>query len=195
MLLISLGVTLKINYFYIFITFLFFAYAFPNKSLPKEPKFEYQDEKEFIVSLNNCADYLERNINKFVHIPRSIMLAQAIIESNYGTSRFAIQGNNLFGVMTFNLEEPHLKPFKNKQSKFGARKYQTKCQSVKHYIEVLNTGSAFIEFRQLRKKMPKHDNFTEEHAIILSKTLSKYAENKEYVNLVIKTIKSLNKNH
>ena len=193
--LISLGVTLKINYLYIFIIFLFFAYAFPNKSLPKEPKFEYQNEKEFIVSLNNCADYLERNINKSVHIPRSIMLAQAIIESNYGTSRFAIQGNNLFGVMTFNLEEPHLKPFKNKKSKFGARKYETKCQSVKHYIQVLNTGSAFIEFRELREKMLKHGILTEADVIILSGTLSKYAENKDYVNLVRKTIKSLNKNH
>lgn len=193
--LISLGVTLKINYLYIFIIFLFFAYAFPNKSLPKEPKFEYKNEKEFIVSLNNCADYLERNINKSVHIPRSIMLAQAIIESNYGTSRFAIQGNNLFGVMTFNLEEPHLKPFKNKKSKFGARKYETKCQSVKHYIQVLNTGSAFIEFRELREKMLKHGILTEADVIILSGTLSKYAENKDYVNLVRKTIKSLNKNH
>ena len=190
MLLISLGVTLRINYFYILIIFLFFAYAFPTKSLPKEPKFQYENEKEFIISLNNCADYLERNINKSVHIPRSIMLAQAIIESNYGTSRFAIQGNNLFGVMTFNLEEPHLKPFKNKKSKFGARKYETKCQSVKHYIQVLNTGSAFIEFRELREKMFKHGILTEADVIILSGTLSKYAENKDYVNLVRKTIKS-----
>ena len=186
---------MKSNYLYIFIIFLFFAYAFPSKTLPKEPKFEYQNNEEFIISLNNCADYLERNINKSLHIPRSIMLAQSIIESDYGTSRFAIEGNNLFGVMTFNLEEPHLKPFKNKQSKFGARKYKTKCQSVKHYIEVLNTGSAFIDFRNLRKKMLKHGKLTEADVIILSGTLSKYAENKDYVYLLRKTIKSLNKNY
>ncbi len=90
--------------------------------------------------------------------------------------------------MTFNLDEPHLKPKGNKNSKFGAKVYQNKCESVKHYIVVLNTGSAFKEFRELRFQMLKNDDLD---VLILVKTLTRYATNPNYVKLLKKTIKSL----
>ena len=122
------------------------------------------------------------------NVPREIIIAQAVIESAYGTSRFAKEGNNLFGVMTFNLDEPHLKPSNNKNSKFGAKIYQNKCESVKDYIIVLNTGSAFNHFRELRFQMLKNDNLD---VLVLVETLTRYATNPNYIKLLKKTIKSL----
>ena len=193
MLLISLGVTLKHKYFLFLLVFIFLAYGFPvNNALPKEPKFEYKNKKEFIESLNICANYHDNNININLQIPRKILLSQAILESNYGTSRFAKEGNNLFGIMTFNLNEPHLKPYNDTSKKFGAKVYETKCKSVKDYINVLNNGSSFKDFRKLRQSMIENKNFDE---LYLVTTLNKYATNPDYIHLLQKTIKSLNKNY
>ena len=162
-----------------------------NKIEAREPDFVYNNSKEFIKSLNDCIQWIEKDTTKWQNIPREIIIVQAIIESDYGTSRFAMEGNNLFGVMTFNLELPHLKPQQNKNSKFGAKIYQNKCESVKDYIKVLNNGSAFEEFRELRFKMLKENNL---NVLTLVETLGRYATNPNYIKLLKKTIKSLRKN-
>jgi len=159
-----------------------------NKIEARKPDFIYNNSEEFIESLNECIDWQERNTTIWQNVPREIIVAQAVIESAYGTSRFAKEGNNLFGVMTFNLDEPHLKPKSNKNSKFGAKIYQNKCESVKDYIIVLNTGSAFEDFRQLRFQMLKNDNLD---VLVLVETLTRYATNPNYIKLLKKTIKSL----
>ena len=162
-----------------------------NKIKTKKPDFVYNNSKEFVESLHSCINWIEQDRTKWQNIPREIIIVQAIIESDYGTSRFAMEGNNLFGVMTFNLELPHLKPQQNKNSKFGAKIYQNKCESVKDYIKVLNNGSAFEEFRELRFKMLKENNLD---VLILVETLGRYATNPNYIKLLKKTIKSLRKN-
>ena len=154
----------------------------------REPDFIYNNSEEFIESLNECIDWQERNTTIWQNVPREIIVSQAVIESAYGTSRFSKEGNNLFGVMTFNLDEPHLKPKGNKNSKFGAKIYQNKCESVKDYIIVLNTGSAFEDFRQLRFQMLKNDDLD---VLVLVETLTRYATNPNYIKLLKKTIKSL----
>jgi len=95
----------------------------------------------------------------------------------------------LFGIRTYDLSIPHIKPFDDENSDFGVKKYETKCDSVKDYIHTLNSGFAFEEFRELRFKMIKEDNI---NVLKLIKTLKKYASNPNYVNLLKKTIKSLN---
>jgi len=159
-----------------------------NKIQAREPDFVYKDSKEFIEALTECIQWIEKNTTKWQNIPREIIIAQAVLESDYGTSRFATEGNNLFGVMTFNLDEPHLKPSNNKNSKFGAKVYQNKCESVKHYIVVLNTGSAFKDFRELRFQMLKNNDLD---VLDLVETLNRYATNPDYIKLLKKTIKSL----
>ena len=73
-------------------------------------------------------------------------------------------------------------------SKFGAKIYQNKCESVKDYIIVLNTGSAFNYFRELRFQMLKNDDLD---VLVLVETLTRYATNPNYIKLLKKTIKSL----
>jgi hypothetical protein len=67
-----------------------------------EPAFGYANNKEFIQSVNKCADHLEKNIKKEDRIPRKLLLTQAALESNYGRrSSYAIEGNNLMGIYQF----------------------------------------------------------------------------------------------
>ena len=158
---INLESFLKYNLWVCVLIFALFqtgANVVSNKIEAREPEFIYNNSEEFIESLNNCIGWVERNTTIWQNVPREIIIAQAVLESAYGTSRFAKEGNNLFGVMTFNLDKPHLKPLGNKNSKFGAKIYQNKCESVKDYIIVLNTGSAFTHFRELRFQMLKNDD-------------------------------------
>ncbi len=151
------------------------------------PKFVYNDSKEFVDAINNCADWLEKDMIKNEIVPREIIIAQSVIESDYGKSRFSKVANNLFGVRTYDLNKPHIKPLNSPESNFGLKKYETKCDSVKDYIKTLNKGFAFSEFRQVRQKMIENDNID---IFILVETLKNYAANPNYVNLIKKTIKS-----
>jgi hypothetical protein len=66
-----------------------------------EPAFGYTNNKEFIQSVNKCADYLDKRYKKEERIPRKLLLAQAALESNYGRSSYAKEGNNLMGIYQF----------------------------------------------------------------------------------------------
>ena len=155
----------------------------------RKPDFKYNNPEQFIDSLNDCIFWIEKDLNKYQKVPHEIIIATAIIESDYGTSRFAINGNNLFGIRTYDLSIPHIKPFDNPDSDFGVKKYETKCDSVKDYIHTLNSSFAFEEFRELRFKMIKQGNFIDVFKLV--EKLKKYASNPNYVNLLKKTIKSL----
>jgi len=154
----------------------------------RKPDLVYNDSKEFIIALNNCIDWIEKDKSIYQIIPREIILAQAIIESDYGKSRFSEVANNLFGVRTYDLSKPHVKPLGQPDSKFGLKKYKDKCDSVGDYINILNKGNAFEEFRELRYKMILLEDID---VYALVELLDRYASNPNYVKLLKKTIKSL----
>ena len=167
-----------------------FGQDMDNKIKAKQPDFVYNDSKEFIIALENCIIWIEKDSNVYKNVPREITMAQAIVESDYGTSRFSKVANNLFGIRTYDLSTPHIKPLNQPESKFGLKKYKTKCDSVKDYIKTLNTGSAFEDFRELRYKMVKNNNLD---VLLLVETLTRYASNPNYVKLIQKTIIKLRK--
>ncbi len=154
----------------------------------RKPDLVYNDSKEFIIALESCIKWVEKDKNKFQIVPREIIIAQAIIESDYGMSRFAKEANNLFGIRTYDLSLPHVKPLGQPDSNFGLKKYNDKCDSVVDYYKVINNGHAFERFREVRYKMILSDNID---IFKLVETLKKYASNPNYVNLVKKTIKKL----
>ena len=117
-----------------------------------EPEFIYNSNKEFIEKLETCINYLNFKLHRYERIPKELIIAQAVLESNYGKSRFAVEGNNLFGIRTWNLDSPHIKPFDTKDQTFGIKVFKTKCSCVSYYIYILNNNSAFSEFRVQRKK-------------------------------------------
>ena len=156
-----------------------------------EPEFIYNSNKEFIEKLETCINYLNFKLHRYERIPKELIIAQAVLESNYGKSRFAIQGNNLFGIRTWNLESPHIKPFDTKDQTFGIKVFKTKCSCVSYYIYILNNNSAFSEFRVQRKKMLDNNRI---NVIKLVDYISKFATDTEYVSKVKRTILELRKN-
>ena len=159
-----------------------------NKIKARKPDLVYNDSKEFLSALESCIKWVEKDKSVYQIVPREIIIAQAIIESDYGTSRFSEVANNLFGIRTYDLSLPHVKPLNQPDSKFGLKKYKDKCDSVLDYYKIINNGHAFEEFRELRYKMILLDEID---VFELVETLDRYASNPNYVNLIKKTIKML----
>ena len=148
------------------------------------PRFEYHNNQEFITSLKKCISYLNSDIPKNKHINTELIIAQAIVESNYGTSRFAIEGNNLFGIRIWSKEG--MLPYKQPDSiEWRVRAFKTKCESVRYYIEILNTKQVYAEFRKARDMSFNRD------PIKMARALDSFSTNKEYEKHVIEVIKKL----
>ena len=123
-------------------------------------------------------------------IPTSLAIAQAAKETGWGTSRFALEGNALFGQCTWSGEG--LKP-KDAEKDQGHKvmKFNVLQASVRAYQRNLNTHSSYREFRKARAKL--RDEGKDLDSIILSEYLDKYAETgKKYVDTLQKIISQNN---
>ena len=155
-----------------------------------EPEFVYETNEQFIKELQSCINFINLGLHKYERIPTELIIAQAVLESNYGKSRFAKQGNNLFGIRTWNLKEKHIKPFDTNDQTFGIKVFESKCSCVRYYIKILNNSTAFADFRKMRKKMLDNNYI---NVLSLTNYISKFATDKDYVAKVKRTIKELRK--
>ena len=105
-------------------------------------------------------------------IPVSIAIAQAANESGWGTSRFALEGNALFGQWTWS--KKGISP-KNKDPDEGHKilQFQILKASVRAYKNNLNTHRAYTEFREARAKLREKNERI--NALELTKYLKNYA--------------------
>ena len=123
-------------------------------------------------------------------VPVSLAIAQAAKETGWGTSRFAQQGNALFGQWTWSGEG--LKP-KDAEKSEGHKvmKFNVLQASVRAYQRNINTHSSYEEFRLARAKL--RDLGEPLDSMILSAYLHKYAETgNEYVKVLQKIIQQNN---
>ena len=98
----------------------------------REPEFTYNDDIQFVRAMHKCIDYINFTTPKDKRVPWEMIIGQAALESGWGKSRFAVKGNNLFGIRTFTETVPHLKPSGvEKWSGWGVRVFASKCDSVK----------------------------------------------------------------
>jgi Bax protein len=120
-------------------------------------------------------------------IPVSLAIAQAAKETGWGTSRFALEGNALFGQWTWSGEG--LKPKEAKEGEsHKVMKFNVLQASVRAYQRNINTHSTYKDFRKARAKL--RDNNKPLDSIELSKYLNKYAETgNQYVEVLQKIIK------
>ena len=148
------------------------------------PVIQTETKDQFVYSLNECIDYLYTNEVPIENrVPKELIIAQAAIETGWGKSRFANEGNNLFGIRTWNIDEEHLLPIPwTEWPGWGVKVYETRCDSVRDYLRILNEVFAFTEFRQAR------DSGIDD-GLILADYLSLYASNKNYTELVKEVIK------
>ena len=142
------------------------------------PQIDTSSKDNFVQSLNGCINYLYQNIEPEYQIPNELIIAQAVIETGWGTSRFANEGNNLFGIRTWNKEVPYLLPIPwTKWPGWGVKMYSSKCESVVDYLHILNNVHAFEELRTARANGVND-------ALELANYLDKYASKPTYVELV-----------
>ena len=112
-------------------------------------------------------------LKKIDTIPISMVLAQSIIESGWGSSRFAQEGNALFGQWTWKNNDG-IKPKGNLDANFSVKNFKSLLDSVNSYILNLNTHSAYEGLRNFRSSQYKlNKNAT---GIDMSNFLDKYAE-------------------
>ena len=101
----------------------------------------YKNKKEFVKELGYCVDYLNFTTPVDKRVPIEMLVGQAVLESGWGMSRFAKEANNLFGIRVFK-STAHLLPLGiEKWQGWGVRVFETKCDSVKEYIRLLNEHS------------------------------------------------------
>ena len=123
-------------------------------------------------------------------VPVSMAIAQAAKETGWGTSRFAQEGNALFGQWTWSGEG--IKPADAEDdSTHKVMRFKVLQASVKAYQRNLNTHSSYKDFRSARAEL--RDEGKKLDSMILSEHLDKYAETgKEYVKILQQIIRQNN---
>ena len=151
-----------------------------------EPSMEYTNDVQFVRALHRCIDYINFTLPHSKRVPFEMIIGQAALESGWGTSRFAKEAKNLFGIRVFSKDSPHLLPRGIKKwAGWGVRVFPSKCASVIEYVRLLNEHPAYKEFRDLREKT--------NDPIKLIKTLDAFSTTADYDQRVIRIIKKIRK--
>jgi len=92
-------------------------------------------------------------INRLQTFPVSIILAQAAIESGWGSSRFFLEGNNIFGMWSFDSAQNRMSASSHRNgTKIYLQKFDNLEQSIDAYYIMLDTRQIFASFRAVRTK-------------------------------------------
>jgi len=147
-----------------------------------EPKIDTSSSDKFIDSMKKCIVYINLDLKKEEQIPTLLIIAQSIVESDYGTSRFAKEGNALFGVRVWS--KNGILPLKQDSSiNWRIKTYHSKCASTKDYINILNNNHHYSDFRNLRKRT--------KDPIKLAETLENYSTSQTYRIEIIRMINKI----
>ena len=155
------------------------------------PEMDYTNNEEFIKGVTACALHLNSMQDEWERIPVDLVVAQAVHESEWGRSRFAVEGNNLMGIRTFDPADNQMKPINIPNSSWGLRIFETKCESISYYMDLLNNSHHYNEFREERMVQYISDIVDPEK---LAMTLAIYAEDIYYTQKIIQTLRDLNDN-
>jgi len=134
--------------------------------------FKYKVIKEKNTELDKIK--LDELLQRVDIIPASLALAQGAEESGWGTSRFAVQGNSLFGQWDFSGKGIKPKDQRSKLGNYGIAAYDSPQASVDAYMLNLNTHRAYQRLREKRAEFRKQNR--EPTGWDLAETLDKYSE-------------------
>jgi Bax protein len=153
-----------------------------GKALDKITK-RYRVETDFAMESR-----LQVLLARLDEVPPSLVLAQGVIESGWGSSRFALEGNSLFGQWTYNPKLGIAPKQRAETATHYVRAFPDLFSSVKAYMRNLNTGRAYRSFREMRSKMRVEQNRLD--PLTLAGGLLAYSEKGQaYVNYVRKVIR------
>ncbi len=128
-------------------------------------------------------DNMQTLIHRLQTFPVSIVLAQAAIESGWGSSRFFLQGNNIFGMWSFNPDQNRMAASSHRNgTKIYLQKFNNLEQAIRAYYTMLDTRRVFAAFRKARTET--------DNPLILIDSLKKYSERGEaYVDDLARLIR------
>ena len=136
-------------------------------------------DKNFLKKLSQIYELSRPNISELLKrvdiIPPSLALAQSAEERGWGTSRFASEGNALFGQRTWRKAEGLVPKKREEGKKFKVRAFSHLLDGVKAYALNLNTNPFYDTFREKRAVMRKSDK-GKINGLQLAETLSRYSE-------------------
>jgi Bax protein len=119
-----------------------------------------EDDRTKLISLATKykLDYKQLNRTFFKRmkqriniVPVSLAIGQAIIESGWGQSRFALQGNALYGQWTYDQQEGLIPEKRDPEKSHAVKKFDKLEDSVRSYMFNLNTHPAYLDFRIVRR--------------------------------------------
>ena len=157
-----------------------------NSNTEIEKKWLQKKYKQYGVRKNDLPTLKVR----MDEIPVSLAIAQAAKETGWGTSRFALKGNALFGQWTWSGEG--LKPKNADEGKdHKVMKFHSLQLSVRAYLRNLNTHSTYRNLRKVRTKLRNQNKPLD--SLLLSNHLDKYAETgSQYIEVLKKIIEQNN---
>jgi Bax protein len=131
-------------------------------------RYDYQgrldeDERQRLQDMSNyykvpgepLTDHLARAVllHRVDILPPSLVLAQAATESGWGTSRFAREGNNLFGQRTYRTGNGIVPTDRRQGDTHEVKRFGSLFASVRSYMRNLNTHQAYRELRDMRARL------------------------------------------
>jgi len=145
------------------------------------------------------ADYIHENLSKNEYlfridslllrvdvIPVKLVLAQAIVESGWGKSKFSRKHHNYFGIQCYTPGCGWV-PKSIENPKVWNKKFETDEECIDEYLWMLNTGITWKNLRHTRANLRKEHKFVSHHELI--KDLKKYSViGKDYTNLIREVI-------
>ncbi|WP_457592308.1 glucosaminidase domain-containing protein [Hydrogenimonas sp.] len=134
-------------------------------------------------------DKLRELVRRVDIVPPSIVLAQGAVESGWGTSRFAVEGNALFGQWSFSDKALRPKEQRTHLGNYGLATFKTPLESIRSYLLNLNTHPAYRAFRTLRAQMRAHHLPLRGEELV--HTLEHYSERRqEYIDDLNRVIRA-----
>ena len=136
---------------------------------------------------------IDKLLLRVAPLPPSLVLAQAAIESAWGTSRFARQGNNLFGQWCYQKGCGLVPLRRSADSKHEVAKFDSVAAAVTAYLHNLNTHRAYQDLRVLRAELSTAESSANGHQ--LAQTLLYYSELRQVYVDEVQAVIRINKLH
>jgi len=116
------------------------------------------------------------------YIPEKLVMAQTIIESGWGTSKFSNQINNYYGIRCYT-PGCGVQPTGVESPDFWVKSYPSKEACIEEYMWLLNTGFAYEHFRERRLELRQSGDYP--NAIMVAQGLTRYSEEgSDYITLI-----------
>lgn len=145
-----------------------------------------QLKEDYLIESIETEESINLLLKKIDIIPPSLILAQAAIESGWGTSRFARQGNNLFGHWCFSKGCGLVPKSRDSNKAHEVAKFDTVNESIRAYLKNLNSFHRYEKFRLLRSNANISE--TGEGVLLIVPGLQAYSEQG---SLYIKKVRNL----